>query len=71
VRLGGEQIRARTVLWAAGVAASPLTRTLGVSLDRAGRVLVEPDLSIPGHPEAFAIGDLCVFRIKPARRYPV
>jgi NADH dehydrogenase len=71
VWLGGEQIRARTVLWAAGVAASPLTRTLGVSLDRAGRVLVEPDLSIPGHPEAFAIGDLCVFRIKPARRYPV
>ena len=61
VWLGGEQIRARTVLWAAGVAAVPLTRTLGVSLDRAGRVLVEPDLSIPGHPEAFAIGDLCVF----------
>jgi NADH:ubiquinone reductase (H+-translocating) len=61
VWLGGEQIRARTVLWAAGVAAVPLTRTLGVSLDRAGRVLVEPDLSIPGHPEVFAIGDLCVF----------
>ena len=61
VWLGGQQIRARTVLWAAGVAAAPLTRTLGVPLDRAGRVLVEPDLSIPGHPEAFAIGDLCVF----------
>src|SRR4030095_10939367 len=61
VWLGGEQIRARTVLWAAGVAAAPLTRTLGVPLDRADRVLVEPDLSIPGHPEAFAIGDMCVF----------
>jgi NADH:ubiquinone reductase (H+-translocating) len=62
VWLGGEQIRARTVLWAAGVAAAPLTRTLGVPLDRADRVLVEPDLSIPGHPEAFAIGDMCVFK---------
>src|SRR6266851_7346876 len=61
VWLGDEQIRARTVLWAAGVAAAPLTRTLGVPLDRSGRVLVEPDLSIPGHPEAFAIGDLCSF----------
>ena len=58
VWLGGEQIRARTVLWAAGVAASPLTRSLGASLDRAGRVQVERDLSIPGHPEAFAIGDM-------------
>jgi NADH dehydrogenase len=61
VWIGGEQIRARTVLWAAGVAAAPLTRTLGVPLDRAGRVHVERDLSVPGHPEAFAIGDLCAF----------
>jgi len=61
VWLGGEQIRARTVLWAAGVAAAPLARTLGVPLDRAGRVLVESDLSIPGHPEAFAIGDVAAF----------
>ena len=61
VWLGGEQIRARTVLWAAGVAAAPLARTLGTPLDRSGRVLVEPDLSIPGHPEAFAIGDVCAF----------
>lgn len=61
VWLGGEQIRARTVLWAAGVAAAPLARTLGAPLDRSGRVLVEPDLSIPGHPEAFAIGDVCAF----------
>jgi NADH dehydrogenase len=58
VTLQGERIAARTVLWAAGVAASPLARTLGVPLDRAGRVLVEPDLSVPGHPEAFVIGDL-------------
>jgi len=43
------------------VAAAPLTRTLGVPLDRAGRVLVEPDLSVPGHPEAFAIGDMVSF----------
>jgi NADH:quinone reductase (non-electrogenic) len=49
------------VLWAAGVAAAPLARSLGVPLDRAGRVLVEPDLSIPGHPEAFVIGDLAAF----------
>ena len=61
VWLGGEQIRARTVLWAAGVAAAPLARTLGAPLDHAGRVLVEPDLSVPGYPEAFAIGDLCAF----------
>jgi NADH dehydrogenase len=58
VWLGGEQIRARTVLWAAGVAASPLARSLGVPVDRAGRVLVEPDLSLPGHGEVFAIGDM-------------
>jgi NADH dehydrogenase len=58
VSLGGEHIEARTVIWAAGVAASPLGRTLGVPLDRAGRVLVEPDLSIPGHPEVLIIGDL-------------
>lgn len=61
VWLGGQQIRSRAVLWAAGVAASPLARSLGVRLDHAGRVLVEPDLSIPGHPEAFVIGDLCAF----------
>jgi NADH:quinone reductase (non-electrogenic) len=62
VWLGGEQIRARTVLWAAGVAAAPLARTLGVALDRSGRVHVESDLSIPGHPEAFVIGDMSVCR---------
>jgi NADH dehydrogenase len=58
VRFGDTQMAAGTVLWAAGVAASPLGRMLGAPLDRAGRVLVEPDLSIPGHPEVFVIGDL-------------
>jgi NADH dehydrogenase len=58
VEAGGECIRAETILWAAGVAASPLGRTLGVPVDRSGRVLVNPDLTIPGHPETFVIGDL-------------
>ena len=57
VHLGDERIAARTVLWAAGNAASPLARMLGVPVDRAGRVIVEPDLSIPGHPEVFVAGD--------------
>jgi NADH dehydrogenase len=54
----GEVIRAANVLWAAGVAASPLTKKLGVELDRAGRVKVNPDCSVPGHPEVFALGDM-------------
>jgi NADH dehydrogenase len=53
-----ERIGARTVLWAAGVQASPLAVSLGAPRDRAGRVEVNPDLSIPGHPEVFVIGDL-------------
>jgi len=57
VWLGEERIGARTALWAAGVAASPLTRSLGVPVDRQGRVLVAPDLTVPGHPEIFVIGD--------------
>ena len=61
VSLGPERIEARTVLWAAGVVASPLAKTLGVPLDRAGRVLVEPDLTIPGHDEVYVIGDLAHF----------
>lgn len=56
-----ERIGARTVVWGAGVAATPLGATLGVPLDRSGRVLVEPDLTLPGHPEAFAIGDAVAF----------
>ena len=58
VSIGPERIVAKTVLWGAGVAASPIARTLGVPLDRAGRVRVENDLSIPGHPEVFVVGDL-------------
>jgi NADH dehydrogenase len=58
VSLGSERISARTVIWAAGVAASPLGASLGVPLDRAGRVSVAPDLSVPGHPEIYVAGDL-------------
>ncbi len=58
VRIGSERIEARTVVWAAGVAASPLARTLDVPLDRAGRVIVEPDLTIPGDQRISVVGDL-------------
>jgi NADH dehydrogenase len=61
VEAGGAKIAAATVLWAAGVRASPLAATLGVPLDSAGRVFVEPDLSIPGEPRIFAIGDVAAF----------
>jgi len=58
VQLGGERIASRTVIWAAGVKSSPLGAASGAPLDRAGRVKVEPDLSAPGHPEIFVVGDL-------------
>jgi NADH:ubiquinone reductase (H+-translocating) len=58
VTVGEERIRSHTVLWGAGVAASPLARTLGVQLDRAGRVKVEPTLTVPGHDDVFVVGDL-------------
>jgi len=61
VAMGDVRIEARTVLWAAGVASSPLGAQLGAPLDRAGRVLVASDLSVPGHPELFVVGDLCAF----------
>jgi NADH dehydrogenase len=54
----GESILAQNIIWGAGVAATPLTKTLGVELDRAGRVKVLPDLSLLGHPEVFAVGDM-------------
>lgn len=57
VVVAGERIRSRTVLWAAGVVASPAGQWLGAEVDRAGRVKVNPDLSVPGHPEVFVIGD--------------
>jgi NADH:ubiquinone reductase (H+-translocating) len=53
----GKHIRSRTVMWTAGVAASPAARWLGAEADKAGRVKVNPDLSVPGHAEIFAIGD--------------
>src|SRR5438132_3865306 len=58
VKVGEMTIATRTVLWAAGVQASPLARTLGAPLDRAGRVIVNPELTVPGHPEVLVIGDL-------------
>jgi NADH dehydrogenase len=58
VNVGDERIAAKTTLWAAGVAASPLGRSLGAPLDRAGRVQVTPQLTVPGHDEVFVIGDL-------------
>lgn len=61
VTVGGERIPAATLLWAAGVQASPLGRNLGAPLDRAGRVRVEADLSVPGHPEILVAGDLACF----------
>jgi len=57
----GERIEASTVLWAAGVAASPLGRSLGVEVDRVGRVVVRPDLTVPDRPDVYVIGDLAHF----------
>jgi NADH:quinone reductase (non-electrogenic) len=61
VDIGDDSIEAATVLWAAGVAASSVGVTLGVPTDRAGRVIVQPDLTIPGHSDVFVIGDLASF----------
>ncbi len=69
-----EQIPTRTVLWAAGVLGSPLGRILaketGAPIDKAGRVIVEPDLSVPGHPEIFIIGDLANFSHQTGKPLP-
>jgi NADH dehydrogenase len=62
VRVGDERIEAATVLWAAGVAASPLARSLGAPLDRAGRVLVTPELTVPGAPDVYVVGDLAALQ---------
>jgi NADH dehydrogenase FAD-containing subunit len=59
VEIGNERIAARTVLWAAGVAASSVAKWLDAPADRAGRVVVREDLSVPGHTEIFAVGDIC------------
>jgi NADH dehydrogenase len=66
----GRRLESANILWTAGVVAHPLTRKLGVELDRAGRVIVNPDLSVPGHPEVFAIGDLALVREEHGRPVP-
>jgi NADH dehydrogenase len=70
VWLGDERIEAHTILWAAGVAAAPLSRHLGPGLDRAGRVIVDPDLSVPGHPGVFVAGDLASFTHQTGKPLP-
>ena len=68
VQLGADRLEARTVVWCAGVAASPLGASLGVPLERGGRVIVEPELTVPGHPEIQVVGDLAHL---PGHRPPV
>jgi len=70
VRVGETRLAAAVILWAAGVAASPLGKTLGVPVDRAGRVAVEPDLSLPDHPEVFVIGDLAALKDESGKMLP-
>jgi len=67
---GSTRMESANIIWAAGVAANPLTQKLGAELDRAGRVRVQPDLSLPGHPEVFAIGDLALVSDKQGRTVP-
>ncbi|XQA72957.1 NAD(P)/FAD-dependent oxidoreductase [Xanthomonas sacchari] len=69
-RIGDAFVPARTVVWAAGVAASPLAKTLQTPLDRSGRVQVQPDLSVPGHPELFVAGDLAALQQADGRPVP-
>lgn len=66
----GERIESANIIWAAGVAAHPLTRELGVELDRAGRVRVNPDLSVPGHRQVFAVGDIALVHDKNGHPVP-
>ncbi|MGH9218009.1 MAG: NAD(P)/FAD-dependent oxidoreductase [Vicinamibacterales bacterium] len=70
VWIGDERIEAHTILWAAGVAAAPLSRDLGPNLDRAGRVIVDPDLSAPGHPGILVAGDLASFSHQTGKPLP-
>ncbi len=70
VHIGESTLPATVILWAAGVAASPLGKKLGAPVDRAGRVLVNPDLSIPGHPEVFVVGDLAVLKDESGKWLP-
>ncbi|HEX4912903.1 MAG TPA: NAD(P)/FAD-dependent oxidoreductase, partial [Vicinamibacterales bacterium] len=70
VWIGDERIEAHTIIWAAGVAAAPIGKDLGPNLDRAGRVIVEPDLSVPGHPGVFVAGDLASFTHQTGKPLP-
>ena len=70
IRMGSVRMNAAVILWAAGVAASPLGTKLGVATDRAGRVLVNADLSLPGHREVFVIGDLAALTDKSGKMLP-
>ena len=70
VHMGETQLPAAVILWAAGVAASPLGKKLGAPVDRAGRVAVNPDLSLPGHPEVFVIGDLATLKDENGKPLP-
>src|SRR5712691_3684028 len=70
VHMGDTQLPAAVILWAAGVAASPLGKKLGGPVDRAGRVAVNPDLSLPGHPEVFVIGDLATLNDENGKMLP-
>jgi NADH dehydrogenase len=70
VYLGETRLPAAVILWAAGVAASPLGKKLGAPVDRAGRVLVNPDLTVPGHPAVFAVGDLASIKDKHGKPVP-
>lgn len=67
---GGETLHAANIIWAAGVAASPVSKKLGVELDRSGRVKVKPDLSLPGHGEVFVIGDMALVTGKDGKPVP-
>jgi NADH:ubiquinone reductase (H+-translocating) len=70
VYLGNTRLPAVVTLWAAGVGASPLGKKLGAAVDRAGRVNVQPDLSLPGHPEVFVIGDLAALKDSQGKMLP-
>jgi len=70
VDIGETRVPATVVLWAAGVAASPLGKKLGAPVDRAGRVPVQADLSLPGHPEVFVIGDLAAAKDEQGKMLP-
>jgi NADH dehydrogenase len=70
VSVGKEKIPAAVILWGAGVSASPLGKMLGVPTDKAGRVIVQPDLTVPGHPEVFVAGDLASAKRKNGQPVP-